>query len=182
MTAPKLTGAMLCLLLTGWGTHVTILGQATRPKALKHPVYEGLKIGVAKADQVKKTLGAPTRVDDFSAGTIEWIYLKPQKEVRQITVGLGDGILIDVHIFPERMTVAQAVRRFGTDYEVVRYNFDECESDGESAPLYESPDGDIQYLEYRSRGIYVSVSVQLDEVRLISYQSRPPGSPQSRCR
>jgi len=61
------------------------------------------------------------------------------------------------------------------------YAADECLSEGESVPLYESPTGTIKYIEYRDRGIAISTNHQ-GMVEEILYLSEPLGAKESKCR
>jgi hypothetical protein len=73
------------------------------------------------------------------------------------------------------------VKHFGPDYILTRYDFDECLGTEESAPMYESPNGSFRSVEYRKRGIAVSIT-EKGKVNTISYVSRPVGTRKSRCK
>jgi hypothetical protein len=66
---------------------------------------------------------------------------------------------------------------------MTRYDFDSCLSTdgGESAPLYESPDGAVTVVEYRHRGIAIGVNYK-GEVDQSQYVSKPIGARASKCK
>jgi len=83
-------------------------------------------------------------------------------------------------LYPTSLTRSAAIEHFGRGYITTRYDFDECLSDGESAPLYESPNGTLEYVEYRAMGI--AIYADGPEVREVSYVSEPVGTRSSRCK
>ena len=64
------------------------------------------------------------------------------------------GIIQRIDLYPEAISEEQAIKYFGNDYIVTRYAHDDCLGNGESAPVYESPDGPILDIEYRERVEY----------------------------
>jgi len=80
---------------------------------------------------------------------------------------------------PDNTSVSHVVKLFGTAYQRVRYAFDNCLSDGESAPIYRSASGNLEFLEYPDRGIYVAI--EGDQVIDIMFSAEPPGRSKSRC-
>lgn len=91
------------------------------------------------------------------------------------------GVITRIEFYPEKLTREQAVAHFGPGYVVTRYDFDPCGGDEESEPIYESPNGALVSVEYRSRGIAISVGYK-DLVTRISYVDGPVGAIQSRCK
>ena len=87
----------------------------------------------------------------------------------------------EVHMLPKHLSKEEAIKHFGLDYVVTRYDFDSCLGDEESAPLFESPTGNVINIEYRQRGIALAVNAygNIDE---ISYVSGPIGAASSRCK
>lgn len=91
------------------------------------------------------------------------------------------GVISKIEFYPQRLTKEQAVAHFGPGYVVTRYDFDPCPGDEESEPLYESPNGPLVSVEYRSRGIAISVGYN-DLVTRISYVARPLGATKAKCK
>jgi hypothetical protein len=75
---------------------------------------------------------------------------------------------------------ADVIRLFGDDYQDVRYAAEPCLGKGGIGPMYESPNGDVEHLEYRHRGI--AAAFQLTKVEAILYVDRAFGPLHSRCR
>jgi hypothetical protein len=97
-----------------------------------------------------------------------------------VVVDKAGGVVLRVLLHPKNLTKEEAVKQFGNDYRVTRYNFDDCLGDGESGPLYESPDGSVVKTEYRERGIVITSNYQ-GGVDTIEYVAKPIGSTSSRC-
>jgi len=90
------------------------------------------------------------------------------------------GVITRINFYPDRLTKEQAIAHFGAGYLITKYSFDSCLDEEESEPIYESPNGPLVSVEYRSRGIAISVGY-MDMVTKISYVSGPIGSVKSRC-
>ena len=90
------------------------------------------------------------------------------------------GVITRINFYPERLTKEQAIAHFGPGYIITRYAFDSCLDEEDEEPIYESPNGPLVSVEYRSRGIAISVGYK-DLVTKISYVSGPIGSAYSRC-
>ncbi|HET9712153.1 MAG TPA: hypothetical protein VFP64_09745 [Pyrinomonadaceae bacterium] len=86
-----------------------------------------------------------------------------------------------VDIGPKDLTKEEAIKHFGPNYIVTRYDFDSCLGDEESAPVFESPSGTVVFVEYRQRGIAIAVNGQgnVDDIR---YVSEPIGAESSKCK
>ena len=91
------------------------------------------------------------------------------------------GVITRINFYPERLTKEQAIAHFGSGYIITRYAFDSCLDEEDEEPIYESPTGPLVSVEYRSRGIAISVGYK-DLVTKISYVSGPIGSAESRCK
>ena len=62
-----------------------------------------------------------------------------------------------INFYPDRLTKDQAISHFGSDYIITRYAFDSCLDEEDSEPIYESTTGPLVTVEYRARGIAISV-------------------------
>ena len=90
------------------------------------------------------------------------------------------GIVTRINFYPDRLTKEQAIAHFGSSYLITRYAFDSCLDEEDDEPIYESPTGPVVSLEYRARGIAISIGYK-DLVTKISYVGGPIGSTKSRC-
>jgi len=91
------------------------------------------------------------------------------------------GVITKIEFYPQKLTKEEAVAHFGPGYVVTRYDFDPCPGDEESEPIYESPDGPLVSVEYRSRGIAISVGYN-NLVTKISYVAGPLGAVKAKCK
>jgi hypothetical protein len=89
--------------------------------------------------------------------------------------------LESIEVYPEAMTLDEAVKTFGADFTTTRYRFDECLSDGEGAPIFKHPLGNLVYYEYRSSWLYIGIDEERKIVNLIQYSRIPIGADHSAC-
>jgi len=152
--------------------------------------YRGLTIGKSKRADVLRVLGEPQRRDtpvDQSPNDrdqeVWYVYNGAAEFPGQLTVVIQKrtDVVMAIDINPEDMSRAEAIKHFGPDYILTRYAFDECLGNEESAPVYESPDGQLLEIEYRSRGIAVQVN-DAGKVNTISFVSKPLGAVESKCK
>lgn len=143
--------------------------------------FRGLRIGSAHIDALVAELGKPSGTAD------DGTYLTYRFEKCDGTKGFAlawvDPESMTVKIFvlnPESMTWREMLKTFGDDYVITRYEWDLCLTEGDGSPIYENPNGSLEYVEYRSMGISVKV---LDDGRVqqIEYLEEPPGTQFSRC-
>jgi len=151
--------------------------------------YLGLTVGKSTRSDVLRELGQPKRLDT----PVDQPPEAPDPEIWYVYENIGDfagvltvvidkrsDVVLGIDLSPDDLSKDDAVRHFGPDYIVTRYNFDDCLGTEESAPLYESANGPLLEIEYRHRGIAVSVNDK-GQVKTISYVSKPIGTRQSRC-
>lgn len=141
--------------------------------------FQGLRVGTATESEMLRRLGTPlhrTRVR-WTDTVVVWSYeFERGGEFAGrvvVNVDTATGVVAGVATHPERLTVAEAIRHFGPGWRRTRYASDECLADAESAPLYESPHGPEEYLEYRARGIAIPLETG-DTVREIYYRRGTP--------
>lgn len=151
--------------------------------------YRGLTVGKSKRADVLSVFGQPERVDtppdqEPTEPTPEVWYVYPSGGgfLGRLTVVLDErtDVVLGIDVSPEELSKEEAVKHFGKDYILTRYNFDTCLGNEESAPLYESADGPVLEIEYRHRGIAIAVN-QDGRVNTISYVSKPIGARESKC-
>jgi hypothetical protein len=151
--------------------------------------YRGLKMGKSSRADVLRVLGEPKRVDTPADqppndlhSEVWYVYDGGGEFPGELTVVIDKrtDVLLGIDLSPDNLAKEDAVKHFGPDYILTRYDFDECLGNEESAPLYESPNGSLLEVEYRQRGIAISLDDD-GKVNTISYVSKPIGSQQSRC-
>jgi len=143
--------------------------------------YKGLVMGKSRKEELIRVLGKPTRIDAFpKAEAVAYVYLSPQREIiARLTA--KTGVVLQLEVYPEEpMALDIATKLFGTNFRRTRYDFDQCLNDGGEAPIYESPTGSVEYIEYRRQGVFLQMDEQ-NMVRHIEYASSPPGPPESVC-
>ncbi|HEU4715052.1 MAG TPA: hypothetical protein VFS76_26120 [Pyrinomonadaceae bacterium] len=151
--------------------------------------YLGLAIGKSYRTDVVRLLGEPKRVDRPTGQTQEdenleiWYVYDSRNPFRgDLTVVIDErtDVVLGINLNPHNLTKSEAVKHFGPDFILTRYAFDDCLGNEESAPLYESPSGPVLEVEYRHRGIALSVTHD-GKINTISYVSKPVGMPKSKC-
>jgi hypothetical protein len=164
---------------------------AHHPVGRWHPAtYRGLTVGKSNRADMLRVLGQPrwsraSQGDDDPESRPEvWNNYEHAGEFPGTTTVVLDGrrgVITRIDFYPEKLSKEQAVAHFGPGYVTTRYDFDPCLGDEESEPIYESPNGPLVSLEYRSRGIAVSVGHK-DLVTKISYVGGPIGAAKSKCK
>lgn len=147
--------------------------------------YRGLTMGRSNVDEMRRIFGAPTRSEVFSESKTSsevWYYYEgPHDFSGTLRVIVNSNIVQAVDILPKDLKADDAIKHFGPDYIVTRYDFDSCLGDEESAPLFESPNGAVIYIEYRERGIAIAVTGR-GNVNEVRYVSEPIGAESSKCK
>ncbi len=152
--------------------------------------YRGLTVGKSTRADVLRAFGRPLR-KDVSVGQTDtdqdqeiWYIYKDIGELPgELAVALDkkNGKLISMYLYPEHLLKKDAIKHFGAGYIIKRYDFCPGFENADAAPTYESPNGEIQRIEYRERGIAIYYD-STDEVKDISYISKPIGlTSQSGC-
>jgi len=98
----------------------------------------------------------------------------------KLSVLFDRDIISEMRLSPkEPYTRSSVVNILGRDYIVVHYSTDDCLGEGGAAPMYENPNGDIESLEYRARGI--AIDLHNEDVGQISFVKGPLAGAHSRC-
>lgn len=158
-----------------WGTATykgLIIGKSTRADMLRvlgEPEWSGPPSNQGKVDQNPEIWNTYKGSGDFPGQTT-------------VVIDKHSSVILSIDLYPEALSKEEAIRRLGDHYIKTRYDLDMCLSTdgGESAPLYESPNGEIEIIEYRSRGIAIRVNYQ-GNVDHIQYVNKPIGTPSSKC-
>jgi hypothetical protein len=151
--------------------------------------YRGITVGKSRLSEMIRRWGQPKwsrnskPEADEDSRQVTWTNYERVGEFPGPTTVVSDtksGIVTRINFYPGRLTREQAIAHFGADYITTRYAFDSCLDEEDSEPIYESPNGPLVSVEYRARGIAISVGYK-DLVTRISYVSGPIGSAKSRC-
>lgn len=159
-----------------------------RRREWRNATFLGLTIGKSTRADMLRLLGKPVGSSPYDEGKDGSGLLYEYKVTGEIpgaiviAVDNRTNLVLNLNLEPQGgWSKEQAIKHFGPDYIVTRYGFDDCLGDGESAPLYETPDGPITKIEYRERGIAIAVNDQ-NNVDYIMYVSEPVGATSSRCK
>ena len=143
-------------------------------------VFNGLRLGHARVEDFVKKHGKPlNRVADNEGG--EYVYYQdigPVKGKVEIMASLKSQIVDTVIVYPDKELYESDIRRlFGEQFQIRRYELDNCLSSGGSAPLFESKNGRSEYMIYPSRGLAVSLTA----TSYLEFRVEPPGKKESQC-
>lgn len=153
-----------------------------------HPAtFRGMTVGKSKRADMLRLLGEPkwsrtTPGEGDEHGTT-WNNYDRVGEFPGPTNLASDartGVITRIDFYPQKLSKAEAIKHFGPKYVMTRYAFDPCPGDEDEESIYESPNGPLVSIEYRVRGIAISVGYK-DMVTKISYVSEPIGSAKSKC-
>lgn len=153
-------------------------------------IYRGLTVGTSTSADMFRVLGIPQwsgppgdQTENEPNPEIWYEYRVREEFAGKLTVIVdkSSSIVLGIDLYPEILSKQGAIKHFGDGYIATRYDFDECLSNGESAPVYESPNGPILNIEYRARGIALAIDYQ-NRVTHISYVNKPIGATSSRCK
>lgn len=148
--------------------------------------YKGLTMGKATRADMLRVFGEPEQSEPFDGGKpnagVLYFYKAGGEMAGDIVVAVDKrtDVVLNVEHRQEGLSKEQVIKQFGNDYIVTKYSFDECLGNFDSAPLYESPSGSVEFIEYRERSI--AVSVEGIEVNDIRYVGEPIGAPSSKCK
>ncbi|HMG76489.1 MAG TPA: hypothetical protein VK582_23640 [Pyrinomonadaceae bacterium] len=176
-------------LLMFWLVLVSAVAPAPQTGRQWRPAtYRGVTVGKSKIADMLRAWGKPkwsrtSRREADEESQVTWTNYERVGEFPGPTTVVSDtktGVVTRINFYPDRLTKEQAVAHFGSSYIITRYAFDYCLDEEDSEPLYESPTGPVVSLEYRARGIAISIGYK-DLVTKISYVGGPIGSTKSRC-
>lgn len=165
----------------------SILSRVQNRSKWKPAVYRGLKIGQSTRTEMLSILGTPERSEQVGRNSpnseIWYHYVNPKEFSGDLVVVTSrrSEVIIEIRLNPKELSKQEAVKYFGDDYLVTRYSFDRCLGDEEAAPIYESPIGEITFIEYRQRGIALGIDYR-DKVTEINYVRGPIGAASSKCK
>jgi hypothetical protein len=150
--------------------------------------YRGLMVGKSTRADLLRVFGkpkwtrSPKREDADESDREVWSSFERVGEFPGQTNVLTNAheVIARIDFYPAGLTKEQAIAHFGKDYLLTRYALDSCLGDEDSEAFYEAPNGPILYLEYRARGIAISIGYK-DLVTRISYVAGPVGSTKSKC-
>jgi len=162
------------------------LAQTTRD--WRPATFRGITVGKSKLAAMLRNWGKPkwsrsSKIGDEDERQVTWTNYEKSGEFPGPTTVVSDtrsGIITRINFYPDRLTKQEAIAHYGSGYVVTRYAFDSCGDEEDEEAIYESPNGPLVSVEYRARGIAISVGYN-DMVTKISYVAGPIGSAKSRC-
>jgi len=97
-----------------------------------------------------------------------------------LTVRIKGGKLRGMDVTPTSpVEKGRIIEIFGSGYRIVHYDSEDCLNQGGSAPVYQSPNGPIEHMEYPALGI--AVNIHDGKADTIAYTSHPAGPAHPIC-
>ena len=151
--------------------------------------YRGITVGKSRLADMLRIWGKPKwsrtsrREAEEESRQVTWTNYDRVGEFPGSTTVVSDsrsGVITRVNFYPEKLSKEQAIAHFGSGYIITRYAFDSCLDEEDAEPIFESTNGPLVSVEYRARGIAISIGYK-DMVTKISYVGGPIGSAKSKC-
>jgi len=141
--------------------------------------YRGLTAGQSTFSDMVRVLGQPTSSgpaeDDPKSLWNDYDKISGQVAGRlAIVTDKSTKRIVWISISPDEMTKQQAIDLFGPDFQEMGYTFCSGYDNDTSVPIYEDRNSQIKDIEYRSRGISISIGFR-DRVTEILFLSEPTG-------
>ena len=156
---------------------------STDPRVWCPATYRGLVLGRSTVDDAVRALGAPrARVDSPDGREPMWLGFDVAGELpgkANVWADPRTRVVTMVVLHPAGLSRVAAERHFGPGFVETRYAPDAC-AEGEVVPIHESPDGPLLQVEYRNRGIALSIT-DAGQVHEVLYLAHPVSEPRSSC-
>ena len=174
---PLFVAAFTFLSALALGGYSQARASASSAREWKAAKYKGLIVGSSTRGDMYRILGPPKRRDIFKEDHAVWYIYEGKGELPgelTIIVDAPSKRIVEMYLTPSKLSRQEAIKHFGPNYAVTRYDFCPGFEAAESAPIYESADGAATYLEYRDRGIAILIGDQ-DSVYQVMYVNKPIG-------
>jgi hypothetical protein len=183
-----LTGSAILVLVIGVLVAAAAGRAAQAARQWRPATYRGITVGKSKLATMLRSWGQPkwsrnSKPDNEDERQVTWTNYEKAGAFPGPTTVVSDthtGVITRINFYPDRLTREQVIAYFGKGYVETRYAFDSCGDEEDAEPIYESANGPLISVEYRARGIAISIGNN-DMVTKISYVSGPIGSTKSRC-
>ncbi len=150
--------------------------------------FRGLKMGKATVSDMRKVLGEPLETADLDSvgdkDSVVYHYASKEEIIGKIVVWVDKKTqtIQTIEIRPDSMSKKEVLEFFGENYVITKYVMKKCPGDPfDAGTLFEAPDGNIEVIEYRDKGIAIDLFTDNNEVQSISYISEPLGSKAKNC-
>jgi hypothetical protein len=156
-------------------TQISGCADTTRPLGVQkqvnsewHPaVYKGLTIGRSTRGEMIRVFGEPKSSEVFDDGTGP-----PEQRFHYESGGEFPGelvfnvdpkseVILRLILYPTKLTKDEAIKHFGENYKLTRYEFCKGFEDEDSAPVYETPTGQFLTVEYRAKGMALRLAIRM---------------------
>jgi hypothetical protein len=144
-------------------------------------MFLGITVGETTRSEVIQILGNPATIgtwdwDDSKKPKYRLYHYKINNKYKgdlTVEIETQTNKVLSMDLTPEEMSIKQATDFFGEDYKPTRYDFCDC-SFAKGSPIFESPQGDLLYFEYKRKGIAISINEQA-QVSVILFVNKPIG-------
>lgn len=147
-------------------------------------VYRGLVMGKSTKQELIRKLGQPHssgREEDTGVPILSYDTTSPLPG--NLVVYVRRGIVQNIELnLKNAISIADAKKLFGADFQSVHYSFDDCLGKGGTVPIYEDPNGEMEELVSSRHGLILHLN-HYREVDTIIYLAEDRNIPkQPRCK
>lgn len=153
-------------------------------KDFKPARFKAIQFGVSHELDVVAAFGKPLVV---AYGTDGWRYLSYRNiwiapGAVQFSVNPKSEVVDGMSVSPVDADVRAITALLGPEYRKSRWRFAGCDDQGDGAPVYLHPDGQLETIDYYTRGIFlVLVGSNPSRVQSVQYSSVPFGHDRDPC-
>jgi hypothetical protein len=144
--------------------------------------YHGLRFGKFRLPELEAKFGKPRYLAKGEDGGLYAGYsdIGPVPGKVEFWINPRTHVVESMSVSPENMSKARAIKVFGPGFILTQWEFAECRSEGGMAPIFRTPGGQLVRIEYRQRGI--AISLDGDRINEILYLSAPFGLERNPCK
>lgn len=166
----------------GLSSPVMVQKDSVVPLEWKPAVFKGLTIGIASRKESIDVLGTPresteSRIDlppnEEPELQDEYPYQDDFPGSLVVSSSKKTETVTSIIIYPDDLRYEDLLDIYGKDFVLTKYSLLDCPNDAGSGFVREAKDGEIEFLEYRAKGIVVDLDDEKHLVKSIEFVQGP---------